>query len=325
MKMIRKFQILLSILLVVFYMGGCGTTDKNNEGNDNNAENVGDTGDVADTEDTEDTENTEDKKAGEEGTNGLGTGLSSEKAEISEQVLFDQENLKITAISLDEEGFLGPEIKVQIENNTEVDLTFQVKNVSVNGYMVEPSFSSDVAAGKKANDNIIFLSKEFETSNIKSIVSIELQFNIFKTDTWDTLIISDPIVLETSINGNYNQEYNDTGNIVYEGEGFKIVEKGLDTSDDIMGPLIWFYIENNSESLVTVQTRDVSVNGFMVEPALSTDIVPGKKVMDGLMFLDLEDNDIDKIEEVQLKFDIFDTEGWETIVETDVINLSFKE
>lgn len=74
----------------------------------------------------------------------------SGQASIAETVLVDESDIKITATGLDADGFLGVEVKLLIENNSDQDLTFQARNVSVNGYMVEPIMSADVAAGKKA-------------------------------------------------------------------------------------------------------------------------------------------------------------------------------
>ena len=39
------------------------------------------------------------------------------------------------------------------------------------------------------------------------------------------------------------------------------------------------YIENNSDKNVTIQVRDVSVNGFMVESSMLEDVMAGKKAI----------------------------------------------
>lgn len=316
MRKIQKFQMMLWICLIIFYLTGCGSTEDNKDNEQNGVNNTGEVGETADTGKEEEDETT---------SNGLGTGIISGEATITEQVLLNQDDIKITAKSLDNKGFLGPELKVMIENSGKTNLTVQVRAVSVNGLMVEPSFSSDVAAGMKANDTITFLSTDMELNKIEVISEIELMLYIFNTDTWDTILESEVIVIETGAKDSHVQEYDSQGNVVYEGEGFKIIEKGIDTSDSIFGPKILFYIENNTDRSITVQTRDVSINGFMVEPAFSKDITPGKKAYDSLIFLDLEDNDIENITEVELKFDIFDQKSWETIVETGVIQLKYDE
>ena len=76
---------------------------------------------------------------------------------IEEAVLVDDAGVKITAKSLESEELFGAEVKLLIENNSGKDLTFQCRNVSVNGYMVETMFSADVVNGKKGERcNYIF-------------------------------------------------------------------------------------------------------------------------------------------------------------------------
>lgn len=70
-------------------------------------------------------------------------------ATIIETVLVDECGVKITATGLEGEGYRGPEVKLLIENNTDTDLTFQIRNVSVNCCMVDSLMSENVAAGKK--------------------------------------------------------------------------------------------------------------------------------------------------------------------------------
>ena len=57
----------------------------------------------------------------------------------------------------------------------------------------------------------------------------------------------------------------------------------------------------------------------------SADIMPGKKAVDAITFLDsdLEDNGITNIEDVEVSFNIFNTDSWDTVVDTDVVTISF--
>jgi len=84
-------------------------------------------------------------------------------------------------------------------------------------------------------------------------------------------------------------------------------------------------VENNSDKAVTVQVKDVSVNGFMVDPAFSSDVLPGKKAFDTISFLesDLQENNITDITTIELTFDIFDSVEFNTIYESENITISF--
>lgn len=248
-----------------------------------------------------------------------------EEATIDEMVLVDEAGVKITAKSLEFDGMFGPGINLLIENNSGKDLTFQCRNASVNGYMVDTIMSVDVVNGKKANDSLTFMESDFEACGIKAIADMEIAFHIFDMAEWETYLDTDAIRIETSIADTFEYTYDDSGDIVFEGNGVKIVIKGLAQDESIFGPSIVTYIENTGDKDITVQTRDVSINGFMVTAIFSCDIVAGKRAVDTITFMEseLEENAITAIEDVELSFHVFDSDKWETIVDTEPINIAF--
>lgn len=244
---------------------------------------------------------------------------------ISETVLLDEAGVKITAKSLEMNSLLGPEIKLLIENTSGINLTVQARNVSVNGYMIEPIMSVDIVSGKKANDSIIFSESDLDLCGIKTIADIELSFHIFSTDDWETYLDSKPIQLKTTAADTYTYTFDDSGEDVYNSNDVKIVIKGLSENDSILGPGIIVYIYNNSQKNITVQTRDISINGFMVDAVFSSDVVAGKHRVDSITFFssDLEENGITQIETAELSFHIFNADSWNTIADTDTIVINF--
>ncbi|MDD6638009.1 MAG: hypothetical protein PUE81_04450 [Lachnospiraceae bacterium] len=243
---------------------------------------------------------------------------------IEEQVLYDENDIKITATGL-EDSWLGTELQVLIENNSSQSITIQARNANVNGYMVPTVMSADVAAGKKANDSLTFETSGLKECGIDNIATMEFLFHIFDSESWDEIVDTDVITVETSIAESYTQTYDDSGEVLVDTDGIKIVGKGLSDEDSFWGPGVILYIENNSDQNVTIQVRDVSVNGFMVDSSMSEDVVAGKKAMSAVQFFstDLEENSIDDITDVELYFHIFNLESWDTIFDSDVISISF--
>lgn len=242
---------------------------------------------------------------------------------ISESVLLDENGVKITATGLDS-GIFGAELKLLLENNSGKDLTVQCRNASVNGYMTDTMMSVDVADGKKANDTVTFSNDDFEACNITTIADIELSFHIFDSD-WDTYLDTKPIQIKTSAAEGYNYTFDDAGDVVYDENDIKLVVKGLDKDGSIFGHNIILYIENNSDKNITVQTRDVSVNGFMADTTISATVVAGKRMIDEITIMSssLEENEISEIKDVELSFHIFDADSWDTIIDTDKITMTF--
>lgn len=252
---------------------------------------------------------------------------TSPETSIERQVLLEQDGLTITATGLDAGGSIwGPEIKLLIENDTEKNLTVQARNVSVNGYMVGVTMSSDVASGKKTNDSLTIESGSLDACNIDDIAYIDLSFHIFDNETWDDLINTEMIHIDTSCADSYIQAYDDSGEVVYDNDGITIVSKGVAEDASFLGPSLILYVENDTENAITVQAHDVSVNGFMVDPIFSCDVMPGKKAIDDMTIMDpdVEENQIENIEEMELSFHIFQADTYETIQDTDPIKITLE-
>lgn len=247
------------------------------------------------------------------------------EATIAETVLVDEQGVKITAKSLDAGALFGPELKLLIENNSGKNLTFQCRESSVNGYMVDTMMSVEVVDGKKANDELTFMDSDLEACGIKTIADMEFSFHIFTTEDWETYLDTEKIQIKTSAAEGYTYIFDDSGDLAYEGNGVKVVVKGLSKDTSIFGPSVVVYIENSGDEDVTVQTRDVSINGYMVNAMFSPEVGAGKRAVDTITFLssELEENDITEVQDIELSFHIFTSKDWNTLVDTEVVAMSF--
>lgn len=310
----QKFKVLaLCLVMSLFAMMALGS-GSSSSGADKEISSVGSTdssnSNTADTEATVEVENT---------TQATQAGVT-----VEETVLLEQDGIKITATGMDD-GLLGTELKLLIENDSSTNLTFQARNASVNGYMVDTMMSEDVAAGKKSNTSLTFSTSGLKDCGIDTIANMEFSFHIFTTDGWDDFLDSDIISLDTSAAGSYTQNYDDSGEVFYDKDGIKIIGKGLSSNDSFFGPGLIVYIENNSSKNFTVQVRDTSVNGFMIDTSMSEDVIVGKKAITAVTFFSssLEENGITDITSIETSFHVFDMESWDTIVDTDPITINF--
>lgn len=311
----KKVLALLLALTLVFSLAGCGSGDITNDKSPAEVSTDSQKQEIKEPEESSETQ-------GEEPSTPVVS--TSNNASITETVVFDANDIKVTAKALNYDGWMGPELVLLIENNSSQNITVQNRNASINGLMIDPMLSADVAAGKKANETMTIMSSELEQAGIKTIKDIEFILHIFDTETWDEIVDSDVIVISTDAT-DYVQTFDDSGVVAYDENGVKIVAKKLNSSDSFWGADLYLYIENNTEQDITVQARDVSIDGFMIDPVFSSEIVHGKKAFDSLTFMesDLTDNGITDIKEIELKFHIFDTASWDTIKDTDIVTVSF--
>ena len=243
---------------------------------------------------------------------------------IEEQVLVDSNGLKITAKEYSRDNIWGDGIKLLIENASESDYTVGCDALIVNDYMITDLFASEIAAGKNANETMYLSSTELEAAGIDSVGKVEMYFHAFDSD-YNYVFQNEYAEIQTSEYANMDTTPNDLGIELYNSDGIKIVGKTVD-ENSFWGTAILLYIENSSGKNVGISVDDMSINGFMMSPFFSTTVFDRKKAIDDITIFssDLEDNGIDSIEEVELKFHIFDADTYSTIVDSDPITFSAK-
>ena len=128
---------------------------------------------------------------------------------------------------------------------------------------------------------------------------------------------------QTSAAGSYTQTYNDSGEVIYDTNGIKVVAKSA--GDDFLGKGVTFYLENNTDQHIVVNGENISVNGYMMTDLFYADLAPHSHAVDTLTLLDsdLKDNSIDTIEEVDLTLRITDYDSYDNIDTTSPITLHF--
>ena len=242
---------------------------------------------------------------------------------LDETVLFDQDDIRITATGLSTDSLFGPELNLLVENDSAQNIVVQPNYCMVNGYMMDGLLSADVAAGKKANDTLDFLSNDLARCGIETITDIELDLVVSDGDSWQTLYETGPVILQTSAAGQYTQTYDDSGEEIYNQNGIRVVAKSV--NDDLFGMGIKFYLENNTDKAVIVNADNVSVNGYMMTDLFYSDLAPRSHAVDTLTLLgsELEDNHIDTITDAELSLQITDADYYQTIDSTAPITLHF--
>ena len=244
---------------------------------------------------------------------------------VAETVLYDVDGVKVTATGY-EEGWTGPEIKILVENNSDKNVLITSDSVSVNGYMMPfAALYAEVAAGKKANETLSLMSSELDRSGIDVLAELQFYLQIQNPETWETVATSELLTLTTSA-APYEQPVDDSGDVLFDSNGIRIICKGL-KQDIIWDGTVVFYMENNSGKEISIYAENVSVNGFMQDVGLWSDLRPGTKLIDGMSMIDLSDleiESIDQIENIEFNLRVVDANTWEDIVTTDVLTLNFE-
>ena len=128
------------------------------------------------------------------------TEAPTEPANDISKVMYDANGIRITLVGIESDDnsiFPTVNLKVLIENDTDEEKCVQVRQFSINGFMIDPYFSPEIAAHKKINDKITIDAEDLEKNGITydTIQDIELSFHIFNWDDWENNIDTDPVVV----------------------------------------------------------------------------------------------------------------------------------
>lgn len=311
-----KKRLIVILCLVVFAAAGAVSSTASNSGETKNVVKEGESNSADASANAASTASAEKEKSTE------AEKTSTDTPTIEEQVLVDTEGIKITATGYTTDGFLGDGVKLVIENNTDTDYTIGCDALIVNDYMINDLFVSTVAAGKTANETVDLYSSELKAAGIENVGQIELYFHAYDDD-FNYLFQKEYAVIETSCYDDMDTSADEDGTELYNENGIRIVGKTVD-ENSFWGTSILLYIENNSGKNVGISVNDMSVNGVMMDPLFSTTVYDGKKAVDSITLFesDLQDNDIESIDSAELKFNIYNADSYQTIVETDTISIS---
>ncbi len=107
--------------------------------------------------------------------------------------LYNEGGIRIVGKAVDENSFWGTAILLYCENNSGRNIGISVDDMSINGFMMSPFFSTTVYDGKKSINDITVFSSDLEKNEIDSIEEVELKFHIYDADLYSTIIDSEPI------------------------------------------------------------------------------------------------------------------------------------
>ena len=224
---------------------------------------------------------------------------------VEEAVLLDNEAAKITLKSIEKGVLSTSDIKVEIENKFDKGITVQVRQLSINGIMKDPLFSSDVAVGKKAMEDISFMDVELD-----ELVNIEGLFHVFTTEEWKDVGDYPFVALKDE---SIKPEAESKGEVLLDNEIAKVIYVGID-KDGLIGQGVELEIINKTDKTILVQTEGVSVDGYMSEPILSSEITSGKRALSTMTFTS---DDISELKNIEGKFVVIDYENWDRLGEYD--------
>lgn len=250
--------------------------------------------------------------------NGQNNNKDDKKNEISftEIVAVDNDECTIKITDIDPDNLWGYTLKVQLENkSTEKTYMYSVESASINGVQCDPFFATEVAAGKKSNNEISFSDSDLEDNGVGDYTDIELTFRVYDSNDW----MADEVARETVHVYPYGEdkatifvrETQASDNVIIDNDYVTVIVTGYE-DDAIWGYTVNLFLLNKTDKDVMFSVDEASVNGYMADPFYATEVVAGKCAFSSMSWSDttLEDNNITAVEEIEFKFRAYDSDNW---------------
>ena len=296
----KKIATLFLVFTMLFSLVACGGETTNNDGG-TNANNTTNNADQTST-------SQEETPKGEEKT--------ENEITFTEMVVIDNEECIIKITGIDADNMWGYTVKALLENkSTDKTYMFSIENAAINGVQCDPFFATEVAAGKKSNEEISFTGDELEENGITEYTDIELTFRVYDSNDWT----ADAVARETVHIYPYGEdkavkfvrEAQDSDNVIIDNDYVSVIVTGYE-EDEIWGYTVNLFLLNKTDKNVMFSVDEASVNGFMADPFYATSVSAGKCAFSSMAWSDttLEENSITDVETIEFKFRAYDEDNW---------------
>lgn len=253
---------------------------------------------------------------------------TTERFDIGEMIVADTEDCTIKITGLENDDLLGLALKVYIENKTaDSNLVVCIDTASINGIQSDPYFSTDVAAGKKANEEISFFTDQIDAAGVSEYTDIEVTFRAYDPEGLGDDLLKETVHIypygeDKAVR--FEREPQPEDHVIVDNDYLKVIVTGYEYDAD-WGYAMNLYLENKSEKNLMLTADEVSVNDYMLDPYYAEDLYAGKSAFSTVAWFgdDLTNNDITEVETIEFLLRVTDHDDWfadELACETILLN-----
>lgn len=238
---------------------------------------------------------------------------------LPETTIVDDENCTFIIEEI-KETFYSVQLSIFCENKTDKLLMFSLDNVVVNGYMNDPFWATEVAAGKKANQTIEFYTDGSTGLSIEKIDELRFDLLVYDSEDWEAprLVEDSFTVYPTGLSADTfvrpERVPYDSETVISDDENGTFIICSTDPDSDY-GYTLTVFIENRTDSTMMVSWDEVSVNGYMVDPFWGCSVAAHACAISEINFWTaLEDNGIEEVEDIEFRLRMSDYDSMGDVV-----------
>ena len=102
----------------------------------------------------------------------------------TDNVIMDNDYVTVTQIGVDKGSVWGYSLELYIVNKSDKNIMVSEDEASVNGYMADPLFATEVVAGKSKFASMSWLDSTLKENEIENVESIEFILKAYDSDNW---------------------------------------------------------------------------------------------------------------------------------------------
>jgi len=247
-----------------------------------------------------------------------------------EIVIVDDDICTLKITEIDPNGDWGFTFKVYCENKTNNAIGFYIDYASINGYMCDPYWGTELPAGKKENSSFEFYHSTLRDLGITSVDELEFGLRILNADDWSAEPYMEDIITLyptglTASDITYGERTHTPEEVVcVDDDNCTFVILSVNADGD-WGYTLNCYLENKTDNMMQFYWDDVAVNGFMVDPYWGHSVASGKRSYSEISFSQsqLDENAITAIDEIEFNLRVTNEDDWNATPYVDT-NFSYK-
>ena len=244
---------------------------------------------------------------------------------IAQQVIYEEQGIRITVKGMEEDTMIGTEIRILVENGTDRNIAFSGDLFVVNGITVPGYLYAQAAAGTRTNDTIELFADVLDSAGISSVGMIRgYDTRIVDTDSFETLAMV-PLELTTTHAGDGIYFYDESGVELYQERGITVIAQVV--QEEFYGKTARLLVKNGTGKDIIVEAEHVSVNGYTLDAWLYDTVVADTVRYCHLDLFEtgLAENGIDAIETISFQLTFLDAATYEPLAQSQQLTVNVSQ
>ncbi len=192
------------------------------------------------------------------------------------EVIFDNESFTIKAVNVADDEWFGLKLTLSVENKSDKNLSFDLTELSVNGFAMDVMSYKSVAAKTTEEYEVSIDEEDLNRIAATSIDEMRLYFEVNDSDKYELLTTVSSVFYPTGLTADkvVYPTVKEGGKTVVDNENFTIIFYPGKV-DPVWGYTMVMYLQNKSETNFEFNFNDIKINGIDFDTLWSEDLASG--------------------------------------------------